>query len=334
LCRNSVERHWVPDVFGARGAQLAEVFTRSERDVWTIAAKVMTPAQQADLHALIDQWRSEHPDQVRVEGVRFTDFSVHAGQVEAGRAKSVRGLFGGVRSATNAADRALLLADRAMFLAHRMPFLIRAQARLGAQEMMDDAFSRVDDVDALLSRTSELHPMVNDLAVLAERTESTVRETRDLLAALDPLVTYATRPSTEAGAAGRTGLSHALDTSNQLLDKTNALLDRTEKLAAGADRPLQRASEQADRMVRRWVAYLVILGAAWSLFFWGGYYLVKRRTAAPPAQARTAPAAARAFETRRGHALRVRPASSAHLHVRRRARGSMQSPNTPGADKA
>ena len=34
----------------------------------------------------IDAWRREHPDQVRVEAVRFTDFAVQAGAVAAARA--------------------------------------------------------------------------------------------------------------------------------------------------------------------------------------------------------------------------------------------------------
>lgn len=334
LSRWTLEKHWVPNVFGERGAPLAAAFERAERNIWQISAKVMTPAQQAELRALIEQWRAEHPDQMRVESVRFTDFSVHAGQVEAERAKNISGLFGGVRAATSAADRALLLGDRAMFLTNRMPFLIRVQARLGAQEMMDDALVRMNDVDALLDRTHELEPVVNDLATLAGRAESAAREARELVAALDPLVTYATQPSTEPGASGESGLSHALRTSDRLLDKATTLLDRSEKLAAGAERPLQLARDQADRMVRRWIGYLVILGAAWSVFFWGGYYLVKRRLAPPPMQVQIATARARAGETRRGHALRARPASSVHLHTRRRTRGTSPAPRAPGSDEA
>jgi hypothetical protein len=36
---------------------------------------------------------------------------------------------------------------------------------------------------------------------------------------------------------------------------------------------------RADHYIMRWAAYLVVIGAAWSLFFWGGYYAVKRLTA-------------------------------------------------------
>src|SRR6185295_15146232 len=110
LTRSSVDMHWVPKVFGEHGAALSSAFAQAERDIWTVAAKVMTPAQQDQLRELIAQWRKEHPDQVPVEAVRFADFSVHAGKVETERAKNVSGLFGGVRAATSAADRALLLA--------------------------------------------------------------------------------------------------------------------------------------------------------------------------------------------------------------------------------
>src|SRR4029079_2269730 len=123
---------------------------------------------------------SRHDSEVRGFGYVW----VHAGKIEKDRAKSVSGLFGGVRAATSAADRALLLADRAMFLTHRMPFLIRAQARLGAQEIMDDALHRLNDVDALLARKAEVQPVVNDLSGLLTRSEAAARETRKLLETL------------------------------------------------------------------------------------------------------------------------------------------------------
>jgi hypothetical protein len=223
LSRSSVELHWVPNVFRERGAPLAAAFAQAERKIWTISAKVLPPDQVRELRAMIAQWREEHPDQVPVESVRFTDFSTHAGKADSDRSKSVSGLFGGMKSATNAADRALLLADRAMFLAQRMPFLIRAQVRLGALEVTEDALTHLRELDTLGAR-----------------------------------------------------LTHAIDTSDQLADKALTLLDRGEKLAASSQHSLRLATEHIDRWVRRWVVYLIILGAAWSLFLWGGYYLVKR----------------------------------------------------------
>jgi hypothetical protein len=330
LSRSSIDRYWVPKVFGERGAPLSAAFAQSERDVWQIAAKVMTPAQQQQLRDLIAQWLGEHPDQVQVEAVRFTDFSERAGQVESERAKSVSGLFGGVKSVTSAADRALLLADRAMFLAQRIPFLLRAHARIGAQDMLGDALDRVQGMDALVARAPEVEPLVRDLSELAARSQSAAREARRLLEALDPVIAYATQPSAQAG---NTTLNHTLDRSNQLVDKTLLLLDRTEKLTAGSREPLRVAAEQADRLVRRWIVYLIVLGAAWSIFFWGGYYLVKRRAASHP-QPPLAGGATRAHEPRRGHALRVRRAATAPQSLaRRRMRGPGPSPNGSAASK-
>ena len=38
---------------------------------------------------------------------------------------------------------------------------------------------------------------------------------------------------------------------------------------------------RADRMVRRWIGYLALLGALWALLFCAGYYVVKRLSAHP-----------------------------------------------------
>ena len=139
LGKGALERHWIPQRFGEEGAPLVEAFTCLERDSWDTAVKFLDRQQQADLRELVSAWQYEHPDQYRVEGVRFQEFSEHAGQIEDARTKKARGLLGQVQSATMAADQALVISERAFFVAHRMPFLIRLQARLGVQETLSDA---------------------------------------------------------------------------------------------------------------------------------------------------------------------------------------------------
>ena len=45
-----------------------------------------------------------------------------------------------MRSASRAANQALLLSERGLFLFHRLPFLWRLQARLGVREVLGDSF--------------------------------------------------------------------------------------------------------------------------------------------------------------------------------------------------
>jgi hypothetical protein len=207
LCRGALERHWIPNGLGEHGAGLVQAFTLAEQDLWGLAGEVLGAQQQSDLRELIANWQSEHPEQYRVEGVRFQEFAGHAGSASDERAKKTRGLLGQVRSATQAADQALLAVERGLFIAHRMPFLIRLQARLGVQETLSDTLA------------------------------------------------------TLGAAAAQTGPT---------------------------------VEQRVDRTVRRWALYLLMVGLGWALFFWSGYYVVKRLSAhgAPPTETQGARAAA------------------------------------------
>jgi hypothetical protein len=138
LCREVLEKHWIPAVYGARGWPVAEIFRSSEQDLARIAAKVLDGGQKAELAELVTTWRAEHPEQIRVEGVRLTDFAELAGRMAAVHEQRGGGVFAKVKAASQAADQALLLAERGMFLVHRMPFLWRLQARLASRQILAD----------------------------------------------------------------------------------------------------------------------------------------------------------------------------------------------------
>jgi hypothetical protein len=142
LSREVVEEYWVPEVFGPAGRGVESAFRKSEEELWKVADKVMEKERQRDLKELIDQWRAENPDQLRVEGVRLGDFAVTAEKAAESHSAQASGLVSSVKSATRAADHALLFAERSMFLVHRMPFLVRRQTRLAAREIASDACAR------------------------------------------------------------------------------------------------------------------------------------------------------------------------------------------------
>jgi hypothetical protein len=145
LSRAVLERHWIPEVYGERGAALAEVFDRSERDLQAIAERALTPAQRAELGNVVDTWLEENPDQIRVEGVRLADFAAAAGSAASARAGKAKGLLSSMTMASRAANQALLLAERGLFLVHRLPFLWRLHARLGARDIIADAVASLSE---------------------------------------------------------------------------------------------------------------------------------------------------------------------------------------------
>jgi hypothetical protein len=143
LCREAIEKHWIPNVYGAQGAEVATVFARSRDDLWRTAASAIDETQRRELESLIDDWSADNPDQFRVEGIRLADFAERAGKAAQGLSDRARGLISGIKSASKAADQALLLAERGMFLVNRMPFLWRLQARVASREIVSDILSQL-----------------------------------------------------------------------------------------------------------------------------------------------------------------------------------------------
>ena len=151
LCREALERHWIPEVYGEQGQSIAAAFSKSEQGAWEVAALVLDESQRRELESLIDAWRADNPEQVRVEGVRLDDFAHHAGRAAQERSARAKGLLANVRSATQSADQAVLLAERAMFLVNRMPFLVRMQARVACREIASDIAARLLAIPASLA---------------------------------------------------------------------------------------------------------------------------------------------------------------------------------------
>jgi hypothetical protein len=275
LCREAFEGHWMPELYGGdRGRAVADVFRTSEDDLWRIAARVVSPAQRQELEALVDQWRSENPGQVRVEGVRLMDFAQHRGQVELERARATGGLLSSVKSATRAADQALLIAERAMFLAHRMPFVVRLQARLGSREIVSDTLATVGSPAQLFAQVQSLEPLTDKLLPIVDHSTHAAREARLLVRDVEPLI-----PSPK----GVEKLDQTIDKANDL---TKSARDMIQELRAlGPENPtaaMATMKRGVDDTLRRVLIYLALLGAAWSAVWWGGYYVTKRRLARHP----------------------------------------------------
>jgi hypothetical protein len=199
------------------------------------------------------------------------------------QAERVRGLLSQVKGVTQTADQALLLGDRAMFLMHRMPFLIRAQARLGVQETMSDTLGQLSDFERMLDRMPASRAMVDDISHMTTNAANAAHETRMLLAQLEPFLTKVENLTTGAGGGDASGpdrgasVKEILASSERLTDKAVTILREIRALAP--DQPghvLDALEHRSDRIVRRWIGYLVLLGAAWAILFWGGYFVVKR----------------------------------------------------------
>jgi hypothetical protein len=145
LSKTVLDKHWIPTLYGGKGADLAEIFARSDEELKELAAQALSPDQRVELERLVEAWLAANPGQVRVEGVRLADFSAAAGSAAADRAIDAKGLMSSVRTASRAANQAMLLTERGLFLFHRMPSLWRLQARVGARDMVADTISLLSE---------------------------------------------------------------------------------------------------------------------------------------------------------------------------------------------
>jgi ferritin-like metal-binding protein YciE len=286
LSHRLLEKHWVPVVFGDRGRPLEAAFAVAERDIWTNSDKVLRTEQKAKLRSLVEDYLRDNPEQIRVEMVRFGDFSFVAGRLSERRAKEASGLFGDVKAATMAADEALLLGERGLFVAHRMPFLIRLQARLGVSEVTTDSLRRFNELPNVKGAMPQVEVLAHEFSTLIKDTRQMYSEAQTMLGALAQVLDRMP-PQPE--------IQKTLDAASQFTGQTLAVLDRVRAimpadptktadtasaLMAHGDQAASAMMARADHYIMRWAAYLVVIGAAWSVFFWGGYYAVKRLTAA------------------------------------------------------
>jgi len=125
----SVNRYWVPDIFGDSAAPLNKVYSQMEREIWSLTAEVLTPEQQRALRALIVGWEQGNPQRHEVadvrlrnlDGVQLSDFDP---------ANSARGILASLRKLLSRVDTSLLYGERVMFFMERSPRILEQQTTL------------------------------------------------------------------------------------------------------------------------------------------------------------------------------------------------------------
>lgn len=144
LNRTVWEEYWRPKVFGEPAEGVIETWKKLEADIWSIAARVLTQDEQQELRRLIQEWRRNHPDQVAVNFIRFTDFGASRRKSPLTSAQRPGGLLG-IQEATAAVDKMRLLTERAMFHISRMQLIASLQFELA----LADLFAQPETIRAL-----------------------------------------------------------------------------------------------------------------------------------------------------------------------------------------
>jgi hypothetical protein len=157
--------------YGPQLQPLVNGFSEAERDIWQVASKMATPAQQQDLRALILDWREAHPQILFFPSVRFGDFATQRATVDK---KAAGGLFKSVENATQQVEEARLLAERGMFLATRMPLLTGLFGSVWFSQLV-----KHPDMEKILNNVSQLTAVSERLTAVVEQLPDRISVERD-----------------------------------------------------------------------------------------------------------------------------------------------------------
>ena len=104
--------------YGKSTEVLAAGFRQMEKDIWSIAAKVLTSEQRGELRQLILLWRKNNPDKVVYNYLRFSDFAAQRRNSTLVKKVQAGGLFKTVQEVTQQVEETRMLAERGIFLAN------------------------------------------------------------------------------------------------------------------------------------------------------------------------------------------------------------------------
>lgn len=278
LLHDVMKDYWVPQVYGANGKPLLAATEEGKQEIWSLAATILTPAQQRSLGDLIARWRAQHQDQVYVAEVRLQSFAQEFG-VDSVAPLEHSVLLPEVAEATRSVDETRLLGERLLLYLQEAPALFQMEAQLGesqiaAQRETKDllnsinAFSQAADsvaksvetmpADIAAERRAAIEQLMT--AVAAERRQALDQvfdrfkaEEKVLFASLKD----SQRPSQELLGETRATVATGL----QLVNQVNRSLDAFDRLALkmgwqSANSPpfeiqdYQKAAEQLGQTAR------------------------------------------------------------------------------------
>jgi len=233
LGRYVVEKHWVPQVYGAEGHRLKAVYERLEPRIWQMSEIVLTKEQQDQLRGLIQKWIELNPGQYYVSDIRLSDFVEMGGMHPTAAVREASGLLVDVEKALADVDRALLLSERGMFYLERLPRTMTLQT-----ELMIDQLATTPEVEKLLADANRLTGVSERLVTVAEDLPRQVHAMRQATIAeltswfeserqkiFDDLKSEEKRLKDVL-----TEVNQALDTGSELTDKLNATVRMADSL--------------------------------------------------------------------------------------------------------
>jgi len=224
------EDYWRPQVFGKPGTIMVAAFEKMEADAWDLAAKVMTVEQRQEFRDLIGDWHANHPEQVFVDYITFSDFGDIGTKPNLKSIQKPGGLLAPVREAAESVDEVRMTVERAMFLLTKMQLIMGSQVELVYRNLV-----RQPEMKTMLNDISDVKESADRYAVLLEKLPRQVSEERKaILDAIDDKAAAIHAVNTDVQATLRQAditlksLQQTTVSANDLVASTDALLARFE----------------------------------------------------------------------------------------------------------
>ena len=153
-----VAEYRVPQVYAQEAQGLLEVHSRLEKEIWSLAGELLTPAQLENLRHLIKEWHAAHPEQRYISDVRLKGLTQLRGKSPIETEQEVNSLLGQVQKSLGKIDEALIMAERAMFYFERMPRMLALQT-----ELLTDQITANPDIRQLVGDINKIAGTFEDL---------------------------------------------------------------------------------------------------------------------------------------------------------------------------
>lgn len=193
LSRMVIEDFWVNELYGTKAIALLDVHRSLEQEAWKVTEGTLNEEQRAQLHAMIDKWRAEHPRVRAVAHVHFADFAKTVGRSVQDPAHSGGGLFAffgldplsNLDPAVREIEQTRQLAERTIYYVQRAPNLLDMQIERLAYQLavMPEVKDALLDVNRVSLAAAAAGDLARDLpASFARERHATIT---DLTSALD-----------------------------------------------------------------------------------------------------------------------------------------------------
>ena len=160
--------------YGNTTIVMGDGFRQLEKDIWQIAAKVLSTEQQVELRELILLWRKNNPDKVVYNYLRFSDFAAQRRDSTLVKKVHSGGLFKTVQEVTQQVEETRMLAERGIFLGTRLPLLTGNFAEVWMTQLLVSP-----EIEKILSNVDRFSAVSERLAAVAEQLPEQISQERD-----------------------------------------------------------------------------------------------------------------------------------------------------------